>query len=41
MGRIYAQSFNTLVWLGDATAGSGETVKLLRYVAMEMHLDVK
>ncbi|KLU89919.1 hypothetical protein MAPG_08888 [Magnaporthiopsis poae ATCC 64411] len=41
MGRIYAQSFNTLVWLGDATAGSSETVKLLKYIAMEMHLDVK
>ncbi|KAL8366518.1 hypothetical protein RB595_005015 [Gaeumannomyces hyphopodioides] len=41
MGRIYAQSFNTLVWLGDAAPGSNDAIALLRQIATEMHMDMK
>ncbi|KLU91728.1 hypothetical protein MAPG_10677, partial [Magnaporthiopsis poae ATCC 64411] len=39
MGRIYAQFFNTLVWLGDLTPGSGETVKLLKRIVIKFYMD--
>ncbi|EJT69606.1 hypothetical protein GGTG_13222 [Gaeumannomyces tritici R3-111a-1] len=41
MGRVYAQSSNTLVWLGDAAPGSAKAIALLEQIAREMHMDMK